>query len=97
MTDHSQKETSVPRHLFLSSISGGEQTLNLRTILLCPRKVFPKSSEGAEQEFVPIPVHKIIQGPDCELIKARVRHQRILGLGHKDRKEREGAALQPRK
>ena len=85
------ERNGVARHPFLPHTRGDEDTLDIGTIMLRPRKILPKSSDGAEQEFIPVTVNKIIQGQDYELIEARVRHQMILGLGHKVGKEGKGA------
>ena len=60
MTDRGPKEMALETP-FLFHPSEGEQTLNLRMVLLGPGKVLSKSSDGAEKEFIPVPVHKIIE------------------------------------
>ena len=88
--DRPQPERNVVvRHLFLLHTTRDEQPFNLRSILLCPGKALTKSSDGAEHEFIPVTVDKIVQRRDSELIKPRVMDRRILGLGRKSgRKEK---------
>ena len=61
-------------------------------ILLHPRKIIPKSSDGAEQELISNTIYKIVQGQDSKLIKMRVRHRKILGLSNEVRKKKKKGA-----
>ena len=63
---------------------------NKPSILLRPGQVLTKGSDGAEQWFVSISTNKVVKGWNQELLKAKVRNGRILGLSHEVKKKGEG-------
>ena len=74
----------------LPSTCQNEQTFDARTLLLHLGQVLPKGSDGAEQQFISIATNKVVKGRNRELLEARVKNGRILGLSHKVRKKEEG-------
>ena len=84
------KRNGVLGHSLVTQTCRDEQTFNTWKILLCTGQVLTKGSDRAEQQFVQITTNKGVKGQHRELLEARVRNRRILGLSYKVRKKGEG-------